>query len=81
MKKYLDPNNERYRFYVRECINGFALQVLVVPTNENVPLTIQVAAQLQISLPNVYSLQCCTREAAEAQLERLASLNNWSEVT
>lgn len=30
MKKYIDPENERYRYYVRECLNGYALQVLIV---------------------------------------------------
>lgn len=80
MKRYINPENERYRFYVRECMNGYAIQVLVVPTSENVPLTPQVAAQLQISLPDTYRLQSCARRDAEAELERLATLNGWLEV-
>lgn len=77
MKRYFNPENERYRFYVRECMNGYAIQVLLVPSDNNVPLTPSVAAQLQISLPDTYRLQCCTKEAAEEELDRLAALNGW----
>ena len=77
MKKYIDPENERYRFYVRECLNGFALQVLVVDRDENVPLSPQVAAQMGISVPSLYRVQSCTREGAEAVLDELAALNGW----
>lgn len=80
MKRYINTENERYRFYVRPCLNGFAIQVLVVPTEEHVPLTPQVAAQLQITLPDTYRLQSCTREAADAELVRLAEMNGWVEV-
>lgn len=79
-KKYIDPENQRYRFYVRECINGFALQVLIVDRDETVPLSPQVAAQLNVSLPNLYRIQSCTLEGAEAVLEELAALNGWTEV-
>lgn len=77
MKRYLDPENERYRFHVSECLNGYAIQVLVVSSEENIALSPSVAAQLQISLPNSYRLQSCTREAAEQQLDELATLNGW----
>lgn len=77
MKRYFDPENERYRFYVRECMNGYAIQVLLVPSDNNVPLTPSVAAQLQISLPDTYRMQSCTMAAAEAELDRLAALNGW----
>lgn len=80
MKKYFDPDKERYRFYVRECMNGYAIQVLVVSSGENIPLTPAVAGQLQISLPDVYRVQSCTLENAEAELERLAAANGWVEV-
>lgn len=77
MKRYMIPDNERFRFYVRPCLNGYAIQVLVVPTDENIPLTPSVAAQLQIDLPEVYRLQCCTRVAADEMLDQVASLNGW----
>lgn len=81
MKKYIDPNRERYRFHVRESINGYSLQVLIVTSGENVPLTPAVAAQLQLRLPENYRLQGCTRDAAEESLKELADLNSWTEVT
>ena len=81
MKKYIDPNRERYRFHVRESINGYSLQVLIVTSGENVPLTPAVAAQLQLRLPENYRLQGCTRDAAEESMKELADLNSWTEVT
>lgn len=78
--KYIDPENQRYRFCVRECLNGFAIQVLNVEADEHIPLTPAVASQLEIDLPDTYWLQSCTREAAEKELKRLAQLNKWAEV-
>ena len=78
--KYIDPNNQRYRYYVRECFNGYAIQVLNVEADENIPLTPTVASQLEIELPDTYRLQSCTREAAGTELKRLAHLNGWVEV-
>lgn len=80
MKKYLDPENDRYRYYVRECVNGFAIQVLVVPSGDNIPLSPQVAAQQQIALPDGYRIQSSTLEASEAELDRLAALNGWTAI-
>lgn len=80
MKRYFDPENERYRFHVRECINGYAIQVLIVSSEENIPLSPSVAAQLQISLPDTYRIQSCTRNAAEEQLDELAKMNGWEAV-
>lgn len=75
--KYIDPDNERNRYHVRECLNGYAIQVLVVATGENIPLTPTVAGQLQIRLPDGYRVQCCAREDAENDLAELAALNGW----
>ena len=77
MKRYINPENERYRYYVRECLNGFALQVLVVDRDENYPLVPSLAAQMGVVLPENYRMQSCTREAAEQQLDELAQLNGW----
>ena len=78
--KYIDPNNQKYRFYVRECLNGYAIQVLNVEASENIPLTPSVANQLEIELPDTYRLQSCTREAAETELKHLSQLNKWEKV-
>lgn len=78
--KYIDPQNQKYRFYVRECLNGYAIQVLNVEADEHIPLTPAVASQLEIDLPDTYRLQSCTRDAAEDELKRLAQLNGWNDV-
>lgn len=78
--KYIDPENQRYRFYVRECLNGYAIQVQNVEADEHIPLTPAVASQLEIDLPDTYRLQSCKRENAEKELKRLAQLNKWAEV-
>ena len=77
MTVYINTENERYRYYVRHSLNGFTIQVLVVPTGDNLPLTPQVAAQLQIALPKSYRLQSCDPDDADEQLAELASLNGW----
>lgn len=78
--KYIDPENQRYRFCVRECCNGYAIEVQNVEESANVPLTPAVASQLEIDLPDTYRLQSCKRENAERELKRLAQLNKWVEV-
>ena len=80
MKRYFNSEQPRYVFYVRECLNGFSLQVLNIDRDENYPLTPAVAGQLLVTLPDTYRLQSCTREAAEKELDRLADLNEWTEV-
>lgn len=80
MKRYIDPEKERYRFYVRTVLNGYAIQVLVVDRDESIPLSPQVASKMGISLPDNYCIQSCTRERAEKVLDKLADLNEWIEV-
>ena len=80
MKKYIDPENQRYQFMVRETLNGYALQVLIVPTGDIAAFSPSVASQLNVTLPDPYRMQCCTRQAAEKTLNEVARLNGWTEV-
>ena len=75
MKKYTDPEKQRYVYYVNETLNGFAIQVLNVECDERYPLSPSIAGQNGLALPEGYRLQCCARENAEAELERIADLN------
>lgn len=77
MKKYIDPDNDRYQYQVVATLNGYSIEVLVVSTGDIAAVTPSVAAQLQVQLPTPYSMQSCTKEAAEQQLDELASLNGW----
>ena len=80
MRRYIDPEKQQYRFYVRATINGYSLQVLVVDRDENIPLSPQVASKMGVSLPDNYRIQCFTREEAEKVLAQTADLNEWIEV-
>jgi hypothetical protein len=80
MKKYIDPENQRYQYQVVATLNGYSVEVLVVPSGDLAALTPQVASQLNVQLPDGYRLQSCKRENAEKELERLARLNGWTEV-
>lgn len=73
--KYTDPENQRYVYCIRETLNGFGIQVLNVARDERYPLTPSLAGQCGLQLPDGFLCHCCTRENAEAELERLAQLN------
>lgn len=80
MKKYIDIENQRYQYQVLNTLNGYSIEVLIVPNGDIVSLTPRVASQLNVTLPENYRLQSCTREAAESELARLAELNHWTEM-
>ena len=80
MKKYIDPSNDRYQYQVRKTLNGFSVEVLVVPTGDIVGLTSQVAEQLEVTVPDGYRVQSSTREEAEAVLDTVAQANGWTEM-
>lgn len=77
MKRYIKEGDDRYQFMVIHTLNGYSIEVLVVPTEDLAAITPSVAAQLHIKLPDLYRLQSCTEEAAEKQLDELAALNGW----
>ena len=75
MKRYLDSENPRYVYSIRETLNGYGIQVLNVDRDERYPLTPSIAAQCGLQTGDVFTSHCCTKEAAEAALEELARLN------
>ena len=77
MKKYTDPENQRYVYYIRETLNGFAVQVLNVQRDERYPLSPTIAGHLGLNIPEGMSFHSCTKETAEASLESLARLNDF----
>lgn len=81
MKRYIDPENQRYQYQVVATLNGYSVEVLVVPSGDLAALTPQVASQLNVMLPDGYRLQSCALPSAEKELDRLAELNGWTEVT
>lgn len=77
MKKYIDPENQRYQYMVLDTLNGYSIEVLIVPSGDIAALTPSVASQLNVTLPDGYRIQCCARETAEKELERIAAMNHW----
>ena len=76
--KYFDPENERYQYTVRQTLNGFAVQVHIIPTNEWVALSESVARQLEMNLPEDYCMAFdkVREHQAWEELDRVAKLNN-----
>ena len=77
MKRYIKEGDDRYQFLVIHTLNGYSIEVLVVPTEDLAAITPTVAAQLHIKLPDSYQLQSCAEVDAEKQLDELAALNGW----
>ena len=80
MKRYTDPEKERFQYMVRQTLNGYSIEVLIVPTGDLAALTETVAAQIEVALPRGYRVQSGTERAAERQLEEVARLNGWVEL-
>lgn len=77
MKRYINPEDDRYVYHIQQTLNGYSIEVLIVSTNDIAAVTPSIAARLQVTLPSLYRVQSCTREAAEQQLDELATLNGW----
>ena len=80
MKRYLDSDNPRYVYSIRETLNGYGIQVLNVDRDERYPLTPSIAAQCGLQTGEVMTSHSCTKEAAEAALKELAELNGLIEI-
>ena len=80
--KYIDQENPRYTYYIRETLNGFAIQVLNVARDERYPLTPAIAYKNGLTLPEDFRCDCSMGEKAdlEEQLKRLASINGLIEI-
>ena len=80
MKRYLDSENPRSVYSIRETLNGYGIQVLNVDRDERYPLTPSIAAQCGLQTGDVLTSHSCTKEAAEAALKELAELNGLIEI-
>ena len=82
MKRYIDPENQRYQYQVVNTLNGCSIEVLVVPNGDLAAITQRVAEALHITLPEGFRMSWPQgkREAAEKELARLAAANGWTEV-
>ena len=80
--KYIDQENPRFTYYIRETLNGFAIQVLNVARDERYPLTPAIAYKNGLTLPEDFRCDCSMGEKAdlEEQLKRLARINGLIEI-
>ncbi len=81
-KKFFNPNDQRYLFYIAECVNDYAIQVLHIGRCEYWALTKQVALQMDIVLPDneEWIYNSTDLDFLEGKLAELAELNHWVEV-
>ena len=80
MKRYINPEDDRYVYHIQQTLNGYSIEVLIVSTGDIAGVTPSIAARLQVALPSLYRVQSCTLEAAEQHLDELATLNGWVEL-
>ena len=80
MKRYANPEAQRYVYYIRETINGYAIQVLVVDRDERYPLTAAIAAQNGLDVPEGVSFHASSIDTVEASLAALATANGMVEI-
>lgn len=78
--KYIDQENPRFTYYIRETLNGFAIQVLNVARDERYPLTKQIAAQNDLTVPEGIDFNASNRETVEASLLAIAKANGLIEI-
>lgn len=80
--KYIDQENPRFTYYIRETLNGFAIQVLNVERDERFPLTPAIAHQNGLTLPDGFRCHCSASEKDElvAHLKSLAETNGMIEI-
>lgn len=80
--KYIDTENPRFTYYIRETLNGFAIQVLNVARDERFPLTPAIAHQNGLTLPEGFRCNCSANEKTELEghLKRLADTNGLIEI-
>lgn len=80
MKKYINPENQRYVYYIRETLNGFAIQVLNTARDERYPLTPAIAYKIGLTLPEDFRCDASDKTEVVTQLERLAKANGLIEI-
>ena len=80
MKKFAHPDMQRYVYYIRETLNGHAIQVLNVDRDERYPLTKTIAAQNDLTVPDGIVFNASSLETVEASLLALATANDMIEI-
>lgn len=79
--KYIHPEREYIRIEVHPTLNGYTVFAVNLQANNMVPLTQGIATMLEALLPEGYHPHHSSLKAAEKDLQRLAEVNGWAELT
>lgn len=81
MTKYIHHEREYIRIEIPPTLNGYTVFAVNLQTNNMMPLTQGIATMLEAVLPEGYHPHHSPLSAAQKDLERLAKVNGWAEVT
>ena len=79
--KYIHHEREYIRIEIHPTLNGYTVFAVNLQTNNMMPLTQGIATMLEAVLPEGYHPHHTSLSAAQKDLERLAKVNGWAEVT
>lgn len=79
--KYIHPEREYIRIEIHPTLNGYTIFARNMHTDNMVPITQPIATMLDTVLPEDYHPHHSNLKAAQQDIERLAKVNGWAEVT
>ena len=79
--RYIHHDREYIRIEIHATLNGYTVFAVNLHTNNMVPLTQGIATMLEAVLPEDYHPHHTSLKAAQKDIERLAKVNGWAEVT
>ena len=79
--KYIHHEREYIRIEIHATLNGYTVFAVNLQTNNMVPITQGIATLLDAVLPDGYHTHHSSLKAAQKDMERLAQVNGWAEVT
>ena len=78
---YIHPEREYIRIEIHPTLNGYTVFAVNLQTNNMVPITQGIATLLDAVLPDGYHPHHSSLKAAQKDMERLAQVNGWAELT
>ena len=79
--KYIHHEREYITIEIHPTLNGYTVFAVNQNTNNMVPLTQGIATLLEAVLPDGYHPHHSSLKAARKDMQRLAEVNGWAELT
>ena len=79
--KYIHHEREYITIEIHPTLNGYTVFAVNLQTNNMVPLTQGTATLLEAVLPDGYHPHHSSLKAAQKDMQRLAEVNGWAELT